>query len=393
MKFGEAHNRIVAVPLGRGPHGWYSSSSERDVLDVLADIVANYPVDADRVVMSGASMGGYGAMRMATLYPDLFAGVVQWVGYTGDAGNGTPLRDNGVSSFGALGNAVDLLGSLRHVPMGALYSGADELVHVNQALAVRDRLAALEVPSMFWLHPVASHSTYSVDNTWIKEADWSAALTRVGDVAHVTYRTDRRFFAPDLDIAPDHAYWVSAVVPAGDGYADVDAVSHGCGAGDPVTELTSSTGTDPVPWQGQEVRAVGVNRRPVANRVDLTLANVTSLTIATDRTAGRRPAWDSCLTASSLAYRIDADRPVTVSFSDGRRLALPAGVHEGVLAAALRPSAPVAVLALPATGGRGAALPAVLLLAAALVLRVTTRLLECRLCGSQGARREGATTG
>jgi hypothetical protein len=82
---GEARNRIVIVPLGRGPAGFYSDISERDVLDVMADVEANYSVDRERVFSGGYSMGGYGPLRMATTYPDRFAGYLDWVGYPGDA--------------------------------------------------------------------------------------------------------------------------------------------------------------------------------------------------------------------------------------------------------------------------------------------------------------------
>jgi predicted peptidase len=55
------------------------------VLDVMADVEANYSVDLERVFSGGYSMGGYGTLRMATTYPDRFAGYIDWVGYPGDA--------------------------------------------------------------------------------------------------------------------------------------------------------------------------------------------------------------------------------------------------------------------------------------------------------------------
>ena len=50
------------MPLGRGPIGYYSDISERDVLDVMADVEANYAVDHERVFAGGYSMGGYGTL-------------------------------------------------------------------------------------------------------------------------------------------------------------------------------------------------------------------------------------------------------------------------------------------------------------------------------------------
>ncbi len=308
---GNERNRIIASPLGRGWKGWYSSYSERDVMDVLADVEANYAVDTTKVVMSGYSMGGYGAMRIAALHPDLFAGIVNWVGYTGDFFNGTPLAGlffNAGSNVGADVNAVDVLGSLRHVPMVALYSGADELVTVTGALAVEQRLSALHVPSIFYLHPVAEHLTYALLDNWQKESNASASFALVQNPSHVTYRTDRRLYEPQLGLVPDHAYWVSDIVPAADGYADVDAVSLGCGDDEPITTDVPSTGTDPVPWVANEVKVVGTNHRAAADRIELHLSNISSLTIDSAR---------ACLTPGA-DVDVVSNVPVTVRFTDGR---------------------------------------------------------------------------
>jgi len=321
---GEDRNRIIASPLGRGWRGWYSSYSERDVMDVLADVEANYAVDHDRVVISGYSMGGYGAMRIAALHPDLFAGVVNWVGYTGDVFNGTPLQDqfasNG-SQGGADVNALELVGSLRNVPMVALYSGADELVHVTTALALEQQLDVLRVPSTFYLHPVAEHLTYALADDWHKESLASADDVRVHDPAHVTFRTDRRIFEPDLGLVPNRAYWVSGIVPAAGGYADVDALSLGCGKPEPVLTDTHAAGIDPVPWVSQVVQVTGSTPRAAANELHLTLHNVASLTIDTDH---------ACLHPVGLAYRVVTDGPVTVRFGAGSVLSFDrAGTYVG----------------------------------------------------------------
>jgi pimeloyl-ACP methyl ester carboxylesterase len=310
-RFGDDRNRIIATPMGRGWKGWYSSYSERDVFDVLADVEANYAVDTDHVEMSGYSMGGFGAMRLAALHPDLFAGVVNWVGFTGDVFNGTPFggtfHANGTGG-GADINVVDLVGSLRHVPMAALYSGADELVHVQTGLDLRQTLSDLHVPSIFYFHPAADHVTYMLTDDWTKESMASADDTLVHDPAHVTFETARNLYEPDLGLVPDHAYWVSAIVPAADGAATVDAVSLGCGVDEPQTADAPGVGTDPVPWESNEVRVTGVTHRPAANRLELSLTNVASLHIDLDR---------ACLTASGLDMQVTTEQPTTITFSNG----------------------------------------------------------------------------
>ncbi|MEY2434827.1 MAG: hypothetical protein QOC92_4552 [Acidimicrobiaceae bacterium] len=311
-RLGEDQNRVVATPLGRGWKGWYSNYAERDVFDVLADVEANYPVDTDHVVMSGYSMGGFGAMRIAALHPDVFAGVVNWVGFTGDVFNGTPLGGvffgNG-SGGGADVNAIDLLGSLRHVPMVALYSGEDELVHVTSALELRRRLSDQHTPSVFYLHPAADHLTFALFDDWSKESNASASAVLTHDPAHVTFITDSRFYEPDLGLVPDRAYWVSAIVPAAPGYATVDAVSLGCnGADEPNTADVPGAGIDPVPWESNEVQVTGFTHRNAANRLELTLTNVSSLHVDLER---------ACLTDANLDVHVTGDQPVTITFSNG----------------------------------------------------------------------------
>lgn len=311
---GNGPNRIIATPLGRGWKGWYSSYSERDVLDVLADVEANYDVDRDRVLLSGYSMGGYGAMRIAALHPGRFTSVVNWVGFAGDVFNGTPFGGQFLGSGsggGADVNVTDLVGSLRHTPMYALYAGADELVHVQTAIELRTRLSELAVPSIFYLHPTAEHLTFALFDDWEKETAVSADDALVRDPSHITFRTDRKLFYEDVGLVPDSAYWVSSIVPAADGYADVDAISLGCGGNaEPVTTEVSGSGPDPVPWQSNEVRVTGVEHRAEADRLELVLRNVASLHIDLER---------ACLSPDA-DIAVTSDQPVTVSLSTGETL-------------------------------------------------------------------------
>lgn len=355
-QIGEDRNRILVSPLGRGWKNWWSSYGERDALDALADVEATYDVDTEREFAGGYSMGGYGALRLASLHPDRFAGLINWVGFTGDEMNGTPFAgQGGGTGGGALGNTLDLVGNLRHVPGASLYSGADELVPVTQAVALRDALAQREVPSIFYLHPAADHLTYAEIDDWAKESAYTADLSLVRDPVHVTFRTDRRFFLPELGIVPDAAYWLSAIVPAGEGYADVDGFS-GCAGTDPVTTVEPGAGPSPVPWESNEVVVAPGTPRAAANRIELTLANVSSLTVDVD---------GACIDEGEVAYHVVTDGPATVALSDGRTITVDeAGTHDGSLAAAgasgttattTPTSAPAAGTPrgeLPATGGR-----------------------------------------
>lgn len=328
--FGEGQNRILVVPLGRGPVGFYSDISERDVLDALADVLANYPVDEDQVFSGGYSMGGYGGLRFAALYPQLFAGLVNWVGFTGDIFN-TPIPGNPIppitsgqgSTAGAVGNVIEFVGNLRHIPSANLYSGEDELVHVNTALALMQTFANADgVPYEFFLHPVAEHLTYALLDDWQKEAAYSAGRTRVDNPQRVTYRSDESLRYPEYDIRHDRAYWISDIVGRDAGFIDIDLTSNGCGGEIPVYATGNNVGPDPVPWVSQFREQSGAESLAQANRIEGSLDNVASLNI--DVTG-------ACLSSGLVEYDLTTDGPTIVNLSDGRSLSLgAAGGHQGV---------------------------------------------------------------
>lgn len=341
-QFGEDLNRIIVQPLARGSDGWFSDISERDVLDVLDDTQREYDIDPDQIIAAGYSMGGYGAMRFAALYPDLWAAVVNWVGNTSslyntplpgnpvtgverDLGNGSELGENSASGdSGAIGDVLDFISSLRHIPMVALYSGGDYLVPVTTALALRQKLIEADgVIHDFYLHPNAEHLTYAVLDSWQKEADFSAGRKRVKNPARVTYRTDAVLDYPEYAIKHDRAYWVSHIVGRDAGYIDVDLHSLGCGHAEPqfVTGQDQGIGPLVLAWNRDFRQRNGETPRPAQNRLEGTLGNVASLTIDT---AG------ACLLAGT-SYSLTTDGPATLRFSEGRVLTLTAGLNEGTL--------------------------------------------------------------
>jgi pimeloyl-ACP methyl ester carboxylesterase len=71
---------VTIFPLGHGDSSYYQGSGELDVLESMQDVERHYPIDVDRVFLTGLSMGGIGVYNVATHRPDLFAGAVPVVG-------------------------------------------------------------------------------------------------------------------------------------------------------------------------------------------------------------------------------------------------------------------------------------------------------------------------
>jgi dienelactone hydrolase len=323
-QFGEDLGRLLVTPEARGPNGYGSDVSERDLLDVMLDVARTFPVDTDRAFSSGYSQGGYITFRMAFLYPHLFAGFTGWVPFTGDDTNGLPGQGTGGGvTAGAVGNMVDFAGNARHVPGSMIFGAEDELVPAPSAEAMRQAFDDAGGPYRWWQHLTAEHLTFAALDEWGKEAAYSANQRRVHDPARVTYRTATFLDAPQFGIRHDTAYWISGIRPrAQQYYADTDLTSSGCGAPVVTATETPGAGTVPVPYV-QDGRDVAVTRGPAAARLEGSLANVGQLTVDVRRT---------CLTRA-FAYTITSDGPATVTLSDGRVLRLVAGTNTGALPA------------------------------------------------------------
>jgi predicted esterase len=67
---------LIATPLGRGDTFYRPGPGELDVLEAIADVRANYRVDADRIFLLGFSGGAAGVNVLTSRHPDLFAGAI-----------------------------------------------------------------------------------------------------------------------------------------------------------------------------------------------------------------------------------------------------------------------------------------------------------------------------
>ena len=103
---GQSFPFVLVAPQVPSDRAWDS-----DALEALrADLVARLPIDADRVLMTGMSMGGYGTWNYAVDYPDRLAGIAPVCGI-GDSDRAERLRGVPVWAFhGALDDSVPIAG-------------------------------------------------------------------------------------------------------------------------------------------------------------------------------------------------------------------------------------------------------------------------------------------
>lgn len=142
----EKHGFLLAAPLGYRVDGFYGSRvmsaddvasrrrgeySEKDVLEVLRLMKANYNVDPSRIYLIGHSMGAIGTWALAAKYPEIWAATAAF------AGTGSPdlaARMTTIPHFVVHGDddpTVNVTGSRRMV--AALKEGGAAVTYIEVA--------------------------------------------------------------------------------------------------------------------------------------------------------------------------------------------------------------------------------------------------------------------
>jgi len=186
----EREGVILLMPYGRS-NTEFMGVGESDVLETIAHVRREYNVDPDRVILSGASMGGSGALSIACHYPDRFAGLIlitarvdyyQWMGVPREAL--PPFKRARVDSD----YARELLPNLRHVPILEFHGELD-----REFAAQAARLEALcernNVPCRVVEFPGRDHYIWSSSFTHPAFLERLRSARRVRSPERFTFRT------------------------------------------------------------------------------------------------------------------------------------------------------------------------------------------------------------
>jgi predicted esterase len=163
-----ARGWIIACPQARGAMG-YQGIAEQDVYDVLDDVMRRFPVDENRIFLTGISMGGGGALWLGMTRPTVWAGIAA-------------LCPDVVPGLD------ELAGNLLNVPVRLFHGESDPVVPVAQSRIWQRRLLDAGVPVAYFEYPSARHNVWDVAYRGAVE-DWFDSLHRAADPERVQFRT------------------------------------------------------------------------------------------------------------------------------------------------------------------------------------------------------------
>ncbi len=113
------HKRPCFVIVPQCPaNGFWNGDNNLNVIKVIETVVKNLPIDAQRIYLTGYSMGGFGTFDIVARQPKLFAAAVPV------AGGGNPATAEG----------------MKGVPFWVFHGAADTVVNVEQSRKMVDAL-------------------------------------------------------------------------------------------------------------------------------------------------------------------------------------------------------------------------------------------------------------
>jgi len=186
---------IVASPFARGTMG-YQGVAENDVMQVLADVKRRFPIDENRIYLTGLSMGGGGTLWIGLTRPDLWAAMAPVC----------PAPPSGTTHLA--GNALN-------VPVHLHQGAEDQVVSPEGVRAWADTLDVLGTNVTYTEYPGVGHNSWENAYQNGQIFDWFDRFERNPHPERVRFST--RWYKYDA------AYWVRIDALTPGTRAEIDA--------------------------------------------------------------------------------------------------------------------------------------------------------------------------
>jgi pimeloyl-ACP methyl ester carboxylesterase len=366
-QLGDELGGIVASPSARGTSTWYLGRGHADFLEVWDDLMSSFPIDRDRVYVSGYSMGGFGSYLLGFLYPDRFAAAFPivgpptcgaWVAEGVDPIGQSECRSPGQTN--EVENAEKMLtfpfvGNARNLPYVAFNGSNDELVPISGTTRQAARFAELGYRYRQYIFEGYEHYTFAILDEWVEGARYLSSFVRDPSPQHVTYKISAdmeevvetvQTNGTPFDFTFDGAYWVSGLRAADpEAHGAIDAETFGRGGNEVLTlpEAGGAVVGHSTPYTMHGMRWQKDAAIPAENRFTATLVNLAAAELDLARMGlgtAQLITGDLTATGSPVELRLIGTwaEPPTVSIDgqpvpatldgEGLLVAIPTGTHQ-----------------------------------------------------------------
>lgn len=146
---------IVVLPQCRKDTSWNDPPMDDLAMAALQSAQKEFGGDAERIYLTGQSMGGYGVWHLAMKYPGTFAAIVPI--------SGGILRRNEIAAL-AEGDVAPYTEAARKIgarmPVWIFHGGADPVVPVTESRHMAEALKAAGAPVRYTEYPGMPHNVW-----------------------------------------------------------------------------------------------------------------------------------------------------------------------------------------------------------------------------------------
>jgi pimeloyl-ACP methyl ester carboxylesterase len=185
-----ARDVVLLMPSGLG-NSLYTANAEDEVLEAVDAFARAIAVDARRVSIWGASMGGAGATTIGFHHPDRFATITS---FFGDSKYDLTTYVKGIlhdEAHAHLVNALDVVDNARSVPVWLIHGEEDVVSPVAQSEMLAKALAARRFGVRYERVPHAGHEGALVARFAAELVDRASEARTPDAPARVTYTSVR----------------------------------------------------------------------------------------------------------------------------------------------------------------------------------------------------------
>ncbi|MDX9753562.1 MAG: prolyl oligopeptidase family serine peptidase [bacterium] len=180
----------------------YEGFAEEDVWRVMREVEAAFPIDPDRVYMTGLSMGGSGTAKLAFRHPDRFAAIATVCGFF------DPLITNPdffkkprfARRLEDMAAPYPLSDNILHVPIKLCHGDADPIVPVETSEKLHNRISKIGYHSELEIYPGVEHNAWDYAYKDARIFEWFSQFTRVKEPRTIAFKC--------MDSHGAGAYWL-----------------------------------------------------------------------------------------------------------------------------------------------------------------------------------------